>query len=212
MSSGDVVKVRLVSSSTAYASSSATLTVGGTSATFTVRTKNVAVSSGGGGGGGGWSGGSASSSSSQPSSSVSQGSVSSSASSENAAPQTKRKKNVAASRNPFQAVAEIAKVESIAQLGEKATAKNLPTGVKPRIDRTVTDRIVTNLKLETKKTAAEKAKSLDRASSVVAKYAKTLKSGGEKAVWTYVAESIQAKADELKKPPRKKNIVTRKTN
>lgn len=115
-------------------------------------------------------------------------------------------------KNPYQTVAEIAKIESIAKLGKRATAKNLPAGVKPRIDRTVTDRIVENLKLETKKTVAEKAKSLDRASATVAKYTKTLKSGGEKAIWAYVAESLKAKADELRKPPRKKNVVTRKTN
>ncbi len=174
-----------------------------------MRTKNVAAPSGGGGGGG--SGGGSSSSSVSSSGNAPSGTVSQNVSGQTAVSQAGRKRNLVASKNPYQTVAEIAKAESLLKLGKNATSKNLPAGIKPRIDRTVTERIVTNLKLETKKTGAEKANSLDRASAVVAKYAKSLKAGGEKAVWTYVAESLKAKADELRKPPRKKNVVTRKT-
>lgn len=198
VNAGDRVTVKLTSASAGSTDATATLTVGGVSASFTVRTKSVAVARSGGGGGGGGGGGSSSAPVTSTPNTSGQNAPKPTPSNGNA------KKNVVSAANPYDAVIEIARSSPLAKLKKNAKTSDIPAGVRPKIDRVVTDRIVKNLKLEGK-TAKQKAAILDKAAASVAKTAKSKKSVQEKTVLNYVSEQLKKKAQEaLKKPTAKK--------
>ncbi len=115
------------------------------------------------------------------------------------------------SEDPYAAANEIAKTGTLAKLGINATSKNVPQGVKPKIDRLVVDRIVKSLNLEGK-TPEAKSNALSKAAANVAKLAKSKTKGGEKAVLSYVSEQLSKKAAEAKKSAKKKNVRKPATN
>ena len=116
-----------------------------------------------------------------------------------------------ASEDPYAAANEIAKTGQLAKLGKNAASKNVPEGVKPKIDRLVVDRIVKSLNLEGK-TPEAKSDALAKAAASASKLAKSKTKGGEKAVLSYVSEQLSKKADEAKKPAKKKNVRKPATN
>lgn len=203
VNSGDRVTVKVTSSNAGSTDATATLTVGGVSAPFTVRTKAVTIARPSGGGGGGGGGGSSSSPTTTTATSSSQNSPKPTPSNGNA------KKNVVSAANPYDAVIEIARSAPLAKLKKNAKASDIPKGVRPKIDRVVTDRIVKALNLEGK-TAKQQSALLQKASASVAKTAKSKKSFQEKAVLNYVSEQLKKKAQEaLKKPAAKKAVNTK---
>ncbi len=76
----------------------------------------------------------------------------------------------------MEAASALAKLPAMKKLAKTATAKNVPEGMKPMVDRLVTERIVASLKLE-KMNAEAKASALAKASSDVAKLAKSKTNG-----------------------------------
>ncbi|MFZ3232489.1 MAG: hypothetical protein WA194_03015 [Patescibacteria group bacterium] len=165
-------------------------------------------SGGGGGGGGGYSAPATQTPVAQT------GSVSGTGTSQT--PNTNKKnvpskKNVKPSEDPYAAANEIAKTGTLAKLGKNAASKNVPQGVKPKIDRLVVDRIVKSLNLEGK-TPEAKSDALAKAAANMAKLSKSKTKGGEKAVLSYVSEQLSQKAADAKKPAKKKNVRKPATN
>lgn len=76
----------------------------------------------------------------------------------------------------MEAVSAIAKFPALKKLGKNATSKNVPEGAKPMIDRLVTGRIVSGLKLDAMGAEA-KSVSLAKASAEMAKLARSKTSG-----------------------------------
>lgn len=75
----------------------------------------------------------------------------------------------------------------------------------PKIDRLVTDRIVKDLNLDTLSSEA-RVSALEKAAANASKLAKSKTSPGERAVLGYVSEQLSKKAQEAKKPAKKKNV------
>lgn len=112
VSSGDVVTVKVISSSAGLANASATVTVGGVSATFTVQTKNVvrASSGGGGGGGGGYFPSSPTTTATPTTAPAKPTTVPSNAQT------SKNRKNVVVVTGPYASASDIAKLATVAKL------------------------------------------------------------------------------------------------
>ncbi|MFB0965426.1 MAG: hypothetical protein QMC36_07225 [Patescibacteria group bacterium] len=75
------------------------------------------------------------------------------------------------SDDPYAAALEISKASALAKLPKSANSKNVPEGMKPKIDRLVVERIVKSLNIDGK-TGEAKSAALAKASASVAKLAK----------------------------------------